>query len=321
MFRLLLKKYLHDAALLWIASAVMLLIFPWVRIWTISQFELSGFAPLMDQIRAFEKFSPVPLEQFLTYEGVIALTYDEPILILCVLVWSISRGTDVVSGELGRGTMEMLLAQPVSRLQVFWAHAMVSIAGLCSLVAVAHLGLCLGLATNSVAITIEPPRVQIPGLPFSLRNPFGGPGEKVMQPLTELVSYDLYWIPSLHLLGLGLAVLGLSVLMSSFDQYRWRSIGLVLGVYVLQLLLYILAKSTPRLGSLKGFSFLAAYQPDWSVQMIKRDASAAYALTYLDGERWGVGPLGFALLLISMGAVLHVVACWLFLKRDLPAPL
>ena len=42
-------------------------------------------------------------------------------------MFAIARGSDVVSGELGRGTLEMLLAQPVSRLQVLYTQAAVTL--------------------------------------------------------------------------------------------------------------------------------------------------------------------------------------------------
>ena len=71
----------------------------------------------------------LPFEQLATYSGRIALAYDLPIVILCVSVWAIARGSDCVSGELGRGTMEMLLAQPVSRLQVLLTQATVTTIG------------------------------------------------------------------------------------------------------------------------------------------------------------------------------------------------
>ena len=48
MFRILLKKYMIESLLLFGALAIVLFFFPWVRIWTISQFELSGFAPLIE---------------------------------------------------------------------------------------------------------------------------------------------------------------------------------------------------------------------------------------------------------------------------------
>src|SRR5690242_9388332 len=116
MFRLLIKKAFLESWLLLAACSLMLLVFCWVRVWIVTRFELQRFQGFLDQLRQFEQFMPVPLEQVLTYPGSLALTFDEPVLLLCILVWSISRGSDVVSGELGRGTLEMLLAQPVSRL-------------------------------------------------------------------------------------------------------------------------------------------------------------------------------------------------------------
>ena len=46
-FRILLKKYFDESLALGIALALVLFVFPWVRIWTVSQFELTGFAPLI----------------------------------------------------------------------------------------------------------------------------------------------------------------------------------------------------------------------------------------------------------------------------------
>lgn len=321
MFRVLLRKYFHESLLLWCACGLMLLVFPWVRIWTVSQFELAGFAPLLDQIRSLEKFSPVPLEQFLTYEGVVGLTFDEPILILCVLVWSISRGSDVVSGELGRGTMEMLMAQPVSRFRVISAHAIVTILGLAGLILMALLGLYMGIQTNSVPVTIEADSFRIPGLPFSLKNPLGGGGQKTFQPLASLVSTGLFLPSFLNLFGLGFAVLGLSVFYSSFDQYRWRTIGLTIGTYVLQLLLFVLAKSTPRLSGLKSFSFLAAYQPDWMIRIGKRLPEEKWAVLLHTTEQGTIGPLGFTCILLLLGGILYTIGIARFMKRDLAAPL
>ncbi|MFN9552303.1 MAG: ABC transporter permease subunit [Pirellulaceae bacterium] len=322
MFRQLIKKYTIESFLRWGACALVLLLFPWVRIWTISQFELAGFAPLLDQIRSLEKFSPVPLEQFLTYEGVVGLTFDEPILLLCVLVWSIARGSDVVSGELGRGTMEMLLAQPVSRTQVMVAHALVSVLGLACLVLIAWCGLAIGIETNQVPISTQR-WFPIPGMPISIPN-FWSEAKTVHVPLSQFVSPSLYITPSLNLFSLGLAVWGLSVLMSSWDQYRWRTIGLVLAVYVAQFLLFLLSKSTPAFKPLVHGTFLAAYQPDWMVQVAAQEPQRAGDWWYGWVENSGIyslGPLGFSAALIGLGVACWGIALLLFSRRDLPAPL
>jgi ABC-2 type transport system permease protein len=326
MFRILVKKYVKEALLLWSSCALVLFLFPWVRIWTVSQFELSGFEPLLKQFRSFEKFSPVPLEQFLTYHGVIGFTFDEPVLLLCVLVWSIARGSDVVSGELGRGTMEMLLAQPVSRQKIFLAHAFVTVSGLVLLCTLVYAGISMGIQTNSTPVR-NSSGFQIPFLNWDVGNPFKAASTR-MVPLSELVSPSVFVVPAMNLFALAFAVLGISVMVSSFDQYRWRTIGIVIGVYVLQLLLFILAKSNTQLALLKPFSFLAAYQPDWIVQTVFRDPDSAWSWTVVQHQKiqgvdkvsWETGPMSFVTLLVALGVIAHCVGYWRFRSRDLPAP-
>jgi len=326
MFRILLKKYINEARLLWCACALVVFFFPWVRIWTVSQFELSGFAPLIEQFRAFEKFSPVPLEQFLTYHGMIGFTFDEPVLILCILVWSIARGSDVVSGELGRGTMEILLAQPLSRGQVYAAHAVVTITGLIFLCGLVFLGIYLGIQTNSTPVS-STGVIRLPIFNYSVSNPFGQATTK-MVPLSELVSPSVYLVPTLNLFSLGFMLLGLSVMVSSFDQYRWRTIGIVISVYVLQLLLFILSKSTPRLGHLKPFSFLAAYQPDWIVQVVYHSPALAWSWWIVpEATAKGrtelpphFGPMFYVSMLLGLGCICYTIGYFRFRSRDLPAP-
>jgi ABC-2 type transport system permease protein len=319
-YRILISKYLSESLGLGAALGLVLFVFPWVRIWTVSQFELTGFAPLIEQFRAFEKFSPVPLEQFLTYHGIISLTFDEPVLLLCVLAWSIARGTDVVSGELGRGTMEMLLAQPIRRRQLLTTHGCVSVVGLMILCAFVYLGMCMGIWTNATPVR-NAASWTLPWLNWTVANPLAS-SELQWVPLRELVNPGVYIAPTLNLFGLGFALLGLSVMVSSFDQYRWRAIGVVIGIYVLQLLLFLLAKSTPAMSGLKPFTFLAAYQPDWMVRTIHRDPSATWQLTMPGASLWDerLGPMGYTAVLIGVGSVSYAIAYWRFQTRDLPAP-
>ena len=90
--------------------------------------QTSQFAAIVEQLwDEFKDLWPVSLEQLLSYTGRIAVGYNEPIVVFGVCMFAIARGSDVVSGELGRGTLEMLLAQPVSRLQVLYTQAAVTL--------------------------------------------------------------------------------------------------------------------------------------------------------------------------------------------------
>lgn len=321
MFRILLKKYLSESIILWTALALVLFFFPWVRIWTVSQFELTGFAPLIEQFKAFEKFAPVPLEQFLTYHGIIGITFDEPVVLLCLLTWSVARGTDVVSGELGRGTMEMLLAQPIHRWKLIAAHGIVTVTGLALLCILVYLGISLGIQTNSTPIT-QQTTVELPWTGWKVPNPFV-PKEQRQIPLIELVKPQEFMAATANMFALGFAVLGLGVMISSFDQYRWRSIGIVIGAYVLQLLLFILSKSTPGMAIFKPFTFLSAYQPDWIVQVVHNHPEVEWQWLnrpWATGWQDALGPMGYIGILIGMGLVSYAIAFLRFQHRDLPAP-
>jgi len=321
MFRILLKKYMIESLLLFGALAIVLFFFPWVRIWTISQFELSGFAPLIEQFKAFEKFSPVPLEQFLTYHGIIGITFDEPVVLLCVLTWAIARGTDVISGELGRGTMELLLAQPIPRWKLVAAHGVISVLGLCLLCSLIYAGLSLGIMTNSTPMATRTTWT-LPGWGLELPNPFIEKQQRQI-PLRDLVDPTTFIASTINLFSLGYAILGIAVLVSSFDQYRWRSLGIVIGLYVTQLLVFILSKSTPGMGFVKPMTFLSAYQPDWMVQAIHNNKEVQWRFFMGDAARgWQetFGPMGYISVLILLGSTAYAAGFYRFQTRDLPAP-
>ncbi len=322
MFRLLLKKALLESWLLLAATGLMVFVFCWVRVWIVTRFELGRLKEFLDQLRPFEQFMPVPLEQVLTYSGSLALTFDEPVLILCVLVWSISRGSDVVSGELGRGTLEMLLAQPISRVRLLLTHSLVSVIGVVLLASLAWLGLYCGIQTNSVRETVQTSAsITLPW--WNIKLPvFSGTEETVLVPLIERVDPSLFVLPCLNLMAFAMFMLGLTTLASSIDRYRWRTIGVVLSFYVLELLLFLLAKSTPETAWCQWFTFFSLYRPDGIVHAIGRDPNVSWALFMEPNRFWTIplGPLGISLALLAMAVACFIAAGWWFQRRDLPAP-
>lgn len=326
MNRLLIKKAMHESGLLFIACASMLFVFCLTRVWIVCQFDLQKFQPLLEQLRPFEKFLPVPLEQLLTYTGSLAMTFNEPVLMLCILVWCIARGSDVVSGEINRGTLEMLLAQPLTRGQLLWSHAVVCSAGLALLCFTVWAGLAIGIHTNTVREQVAP-SVDVP-IPFtSLRIPVPlGATRQVETPLSSYVDATLLVAPSCQLFALGFFVYGLSVLCSSFDRYRWRTLGIVIGIYIVQLLILLLSRAAAGLKWVGYFSFLSAYQPDAIVHFTKDSPYDAWWLITPVARRstsWphGLGPMGLTCLLLILGILFLIVAHWRFRTRDIPAPL
>ncbi len=324
MTRLLIKKVVGESGLLFLACAAMVFLFCWARVWIVCQFDLKQFEPILKQFKAFERFSPVPLEQFLTYAGSIAMTFQEPVLILCIVVWSIARGSDVVSGEIGRGTLEMLLSQPISRSRLLATHATVCIGGLGLLCWIAWLGIHFGIQTNQVKESVTPTlELTLPFVPIQFPVPIGEAVE-VRSPLADRVASTIYVAPSLNLFSLGFFLLALSSMCSCFDRYRWRTIGIVIGIYIVQLLLFLLGRATEFTGFCGYLSFFSLYQPDGMVQLAKNSPPAVFEIfSSATNASWPhkLGPLGMNACLWLMGGGFYVCGWLRFRCRDLPAPL
>ncbi len=321
MNRALLKKSILEARLLLVACMAAMYSFCWVRVWIVSRFSMGQFENVLEQFREYERFSPVPFEQLFTYTGRVALTYDEPIVIVSVSLWAIARGTDCVSGEIGRGTMEMLLAQPVSRLQVLWSQASVTLAGVAILALTSWLGVYTGVMTNSV----EEPVVHswtIPWLQIEVPNPLA---EQQTQrtPLWEKVDTADFAPAAFNLFALGVFLAGFSSLLSSLDRYRWRTIGLVVGFYIFQTIIKVVGLASDSLAWLKRCSIFTAYEPERFVSIAVGAPQSTWSLVLRDeAGRWvDLGPLGYDLLLIGLGGIAYVAATLVFQRRDLPAPL
>lgn len=326
MTRLLLQKALHESALLLASCASLLCLFCWIRVWVVCQFDLQQLNSILEQLRRFERFIPVPLEQLLTYSGSIAMVFHEPVLILCVLVWSIARGSDAVSGEINRGTMEMLLAQPVGRLRWLACHTAVCIGGLIALCGACWIGLACGVHTLSVKQQVAPKfDVSLPLLPWSIPVQIG-PAQQIETPLATFVDANQFIAPTCNLFAMSFFVLGLSLFFSSWDRYRWRTLGIVMGVFILQFMLQILSKATDATAFVGNFIFLSAYKPDAIVHFATDNPAAAWWLWVPVEERSGswphaLGPLGMTLLLLAGGVAWIMLAAWRFRTRDIPAPL
>ena len=244
--RVLVRKYISQSMTLLLSCGAALFAFAWVRVWVVSLLDMGQFQTILEQFREFEKFAPIEFDAMFTYAGRAGMTFDEPIVILCTVIWCISRGSDVVSGELGRGTLEMLLSQPINRRTLLLSHATVSIVGLAMLCLLVWAGIGVGVYATTLEETVPPPAIRVPllnlDIPLSTDEPIK---EKV--PMRKRVDVRTYAASTFHLFAFGFFLLGLSSMFSCFDRYRWRTIGLVVAVYVLQLVMFGLGKAADSL--------------------------------------------------------------------------
>jgi ABC-2 type transport system permease protein len=280
------KKSLVESRWLLASCAVFMFGVHWLRVWISSFFSSRDLEYMLSLLPPpIEQLMPVSYAQVASAAGRIAAEYDDPVVLLLMTVWSISRGSDAVSGELNRGTMEMVLAQPVRRISVLATQAIVTVAGAALLALAAWLGTCAGLATVTLETPISP-RVFVPA--------------------------------AVNLFALGAFLAGVTTMVSAGTNYRARTIGIIGGFYAVSMVIKIVGRMAPGWDWLSYMTFFTPFEP----QLLVGDASRAWSLwTQKTSGTIVLGGLGYDSVLIGLSLAAYALAGVIFARRDLPAPL
>jgi ABC-2 type transport system permease protein len=231
----------------------------------------------------------------------------------------------VISGEISRGTMEMLLAQPTSRMQILWSQAVVGVLGVLVLCAATLAGTFAGLHTFRMKEPPAVPSFTIPGLKIDVPLPFMAPKETEPKytPMSQKADTRQFLPAAVNLAALGFFLLAFTTLMSSWDRHRWRTIGIVATTWVVMLMIKGIGMAVEDFRWMSYFSFFTPYSPEWAVYAGMQHPETTWQITSLRGpaEVSYLTPLGYNLILLSMAVACYVAAALIFVKRDLPAPL
>lgn len=280
------RKSILEARWLLLGSMALMFAFQLLFIWLTSLVTLGNLKTILSLLPPVtEKLSAVPLSQVATSAGRIAVAYDHPVVLLLVTVWAISRGSDAVSGPLGRGTLEMVLAQPVTRAGVLAIHSLSAIVGAGLLCLAGWLGTWTGVHL----LTLEEP-----------------------------VAAEVFVPAALNLFALTVFVLGLTTLASAWDNTRSRTIGVVGAFYAIEMIVKIVGRSAPGWEWVNYFSFFTPFEPQRLV------GGAVSAWQFSSTTRAGsleLGGLGYNAILTALAIACFVLAAIKFSRRDLPAPL
>jgi ABC-2 type transport system permease protein len=233
----------------------------------------------------------------------LSIGYVHPLMQVVFCVWAIGRASLAIAGELDRGTMELLLAQPVPRWSVVAAHLLTD-------VIVIPL-LCLSLwAGTALGVTVVGPFIAsteaIERLPFKI----------VVD--ERLLQVDPWAIgPALWNVGaLVFAVSGLTMALSAAGRFRNRVIGVAVLVMLLQFLVNVVGQLWDTIAWLRPLTVFYYYQPQAVV--------LAGKWTVDPSRLWSGGSpaaVNVLAVLFAVGAAGYAVALAVFTRRDLPAPL
>jgi ABC-2 type transport system permease protein len=257
----------------------------------------------------------------------LAVELLHPVIIVLVFLWAVGKSSGAISGELGGGTMELLLSQPVPRGRLILAHLLVD--GITIPVMIMSIVVGTQLGMWSVGEFREKQEVidkvnekvnkrageSLPQLPFMDK-----PQVQLLRhreaKVLEVSTAD-QWKGALNLAALVFAMSGLGLVISACGRNRWRTTGwavlLVLGMFVLN----VIAQLWDPLAFTRPFTLFFYYQPHrhWLDDIWTADVGAC----------WGMGEGQLTVpavpLLLAIGVVGYAAGWWVFRKRDLPAPL
>lgn len=230
-FRRLTIRSFFDGAAMLACCCLLLLAFVWLRLWIASQIEFGGIIKLFEtgQLPKFlTKLLPVSIEALASPLGRTAFGFEEMPVVLLASWWGVARGSDCIVGRVGSGSMEMLLAQPVSRHAVFGAHTIASLAGAAVLGLAAWLSTAVAVATSSFV-----------DRPAMLE----------------------YAAAAINFFALTVLMLGIASLAGALVNTRAKAVGWMVGLYFVQVTFKIVAQLSPQYAWLKKLTFLAVYEP------------------------------------------------------------
>ena len=265
-----------------VVSAVVAVLFGWAFVWLTSMFEWAAILEAMPDFLLKGLGKDVGL--YATKAGQVSFLFHHPIIQLICFGWAIARGSDVVAGEISRGTMEHLLTLPARRIMVFLAPSLVAVAGAAILAAATWAGLSLGLLTVERFADLSPAR---------------------------------FLASAVNLFAMIFCVLAFTTLFSAMDHDRWRAIWRATGLFLFSMIVFTVGFLWPAGWWLKCCVFHGAYQP----QTLALKAGEVWTLPLgpLGGIAWPVA-VWFNLVLLVLGLAFYVAAAMIFVKRDIPIP-
>jgi ABC-2 type transport system permease protein len=246
MNRALIKRSILDSWALLVSCAVMMAAFVCVRVWFASKIEVDALVKLFSGgLKVFENLLPVSIEDLASPLGRAAFGFEELPTILLMGLWTVSRGSECLAGRVGAGTMEMLLAQPVSRLSVVTSHTSVTLVGVVALGLAGWLGTGLGLEISA----FESP-----------------PTWSAVAPAVA------------NFVALGVLQVGGVTLVAALARTRAQAVAIVIAIYVVELALMIVSRISPSSAWLGNLTYITAHQPSYLTIGLARDPATYWPI-------------------------------------------
>jgi ABC-2 type transport system permease protein len=222
----------------------------------------------------------------------LTIGYVHPVTQAILCIWAVGRAAGAIAGEIDRGTMELLLAQPVPRYRLILAHLLVD----CITIPALCLSLWAGNWLGRWAVGVRE----------------NGPGSPLISPMI--------FLPALaNVAALLFALSGFTLWLSSRGRFRGRVLGAAVFIVLLQFLINLIGQLWDDVQWLRPFTVFFYYQPQQII--LKGNWVASLRWVSQDKVELWTYRANVLLVLLSVGAAGYLLALRRFCTRDLPAPL
>jgi ABC-2 type transport system permease protein len=229
MNRALWTKAVSDAWRQLVVSIVLLTLFSWLFVWLMSRFPVGGVGVILKWLPGFvQSMVGVPLSMLASPVGQVSILYVHVVTFLICVGWALGRGSDSITGEISRGTMDLILTLPIWRVSVIVIPAVVTAVGSVLLSAAVMLGTWLGL----LCVRFDSPVAMTEFLPGAV-----------------------------NLACMTFCVTAITTLISAGIRDRWMAFALSGGFYVVELVIKLIARMWPAGKWLFSLTFLSAFEP------------------------------------------------------------
>jgi len=250
---------------------------------------------------------------------VLSVALVHPLMVGLAGLWALGRGTALL-GELDRGTLELLLSQPVSRRMVAFAHTLfdaicwplLGLAFTCGMAAGVWwidpiVEKPLSSEVQSKMQGARPWWLRLDSLLKTQTTQEGANKRLELRPLDFLKAAPV-------VAGLGFALSGLSFGVAAFGRSRFQMLGLLATCFFMMYLANLLAQLYEPMGWVRPLTVFYYYHPQ----------EVALGLGGLVSfNEWGLQGVrlpGLAVL-VGLGVVGYGCGTWQMVRRDLPVPL
>ncbi|MGQ9821428.1 MAG: hypothetical protein ACUVQK_06165 [Thermogutta sp.] len=254
------KKAIRDGWSQFLVSGVLLFGFAWLFVWLNSLVSMELWVRLLDFLPPFAvRLIGIPLQALASPMGRLSVVFVHIVPLLIMMGWAVGRNSELVSGGISNGTLEVLLTVPARRIHWIWIPAVVWACQTCLLAGALWLGLIVG--------------VRVVGT---------GNGIGYIEFLPGVV----------NLICMTLCLSGITAALSAADNNRWRTIWLATGIFIVATIIKMVARMWEPGAWLAYLSFLSAFEPQ--LLILVPEQAARLAWRYND-TLLGVGLLGYVL--------------------------